>query len=89
MFSEKNTGNNLPAQIDLFAAPGAQYDFLFIGERASPEGSQARLAGWAAPWLLVRPCPRSFWPRGRGGRVACVWALPVAAGGSLCGCGCV
>ncbi len=32
MFTEKNTGSNLPAQIDLYASPGSQYDFLFIGE---------------------------------------------------------
>ncbi|GIL54355.1 hypothetical protein Vafri_9926 [Volvox africanus] len=32
MFTEKNTGNNLPAQIDLFAAPGNAYNFLFIAK---------------------------------------------------------
>ena len=30
MFEEKNTGNNLPAQIDLYAEPGEEYNFLFI-----------------------------------------------------------
>ncbi len=30
MFQEKNTGNNLPAQIDLYAEQGNQYDFLFV-----------------------------------------------------------
>ena len=30
MFDEKNTGNNLPAQIDLYAAEGNAYEFLFI-----------------------------------------------------------
>ena len=30
MFEEKNTGNNLPAQIDLYAGKGAQYDLTFI-----------------------------------------------------------
>jgi fumarate hydratase class I len=30
LFDEKNTRNNLPAQIDLFAADGAEYEFLFI-----------------------------------------------------------
>ena len=29
-FEEANTGTNLPAQIDLFAAEGAAYEFLFI-----------------------------------------------------------
>lgn len=32
MFTEKNTGTNLPAQIDLYAQPGGQYDFLFISK---------------------------------------------------------
>ena len=30
MFTEKNTGTNLPAQIDLYADPGDEYRFLFI-----------------------------------------------------------
>ena len=30
MFQEKNTGTNLPAQIDIFAGPGDEYEFLFI-----------------------------------------------------------
>ena len=30
MFDEKNTGNNLPAQIDLYATEGNAYEFLFI-----------------------------------------------------------
>ncbi len=32
MYTEKNTGNNLPAQIDLYAEPGAEYHFLFIAK---------------------------------------------------------
>lgn len=32
MFTEKNTGTNLPAQIDLFSVPGNSYDFLFIAK---------------------------------------------------------
>lgn len=32
MFTEKNTGTNLPAQIDLYAKPGAEYHFLFIAK---------------------------------------------------------
>ncbi|MCB1046942.1 MAG: fumarate hydratase, partial [Calditrichaeota bacterium] len=32
MFEEKNTGNNLPAQIDLIAGHGAVYKFLFIAK---------------------------------------------------------
>lgn len=32
MFKEKNTGTNLPAQIDLYATKGNQYDFLFMAK---------------------------------------------------------
>ncbi|MFT5204561.1 MAG: fumarate hydratase class I, partial [Candidatus Aldehydirespiratoraceae bacterium] len=32
MFEEKNTGNNLPAQIDLFTKPGLSYEFLFMAK---------------------------------------------------------
>jgi fumarate hydratase class I len=30
LFEEQNTGTNLPAQVDLFATPGDEYDFLFV-----------------------------------------------------------
>ncbi len=32
MFTEKNTGTNLPAQIDIHAEPGNEYHFLFIAK---------------------------------------------------------
>ena len=32
MYTEKNTGNNLPAQIDLYAKKGLEYRFLFIAK---------------------------------------------------------
>ena len=32
MFEEKNTGSNLPAQIDIHAAPGGEYHFLFLAK---------------------------------------------------------
>jgi len=32
MFEEKNTGNNLPAQIDVFSTKGDEYNFLFIAK---------------------------------------------------------
>ena len=32
MYAEKNTGDNLPAQIDLFGAKGAEYKFLFVAK---------------------------------------------------------
>jgi fumarate hydratase class I len=30
MYEEKNTGSNLPAQIEIHATPGEQYEFLFV-----------------------------------------------------------
>jgi len=32
MFNEKNTGTNLPAQIDLYATPGNEYHFMFMAK---------------------------------------------------------
>jgi len=32
MYEEKNSGNNLPAQIDLHATSGAEYKFLFVAK---------------------------------------------------------
>ncbi|HEX5453253.1 MAG TPA: fumarate hydratase [Stellaceae bacterium] len=32
MFSEVNTGDNLPAQIDIYAEPGEEYHFLFVAK---------------------------------------------------------
>jgi len=32
MYTEKNSGNNLPAQIDLYASDGAEYEFLFVAK---------------------------------------------------------
>eukprot|EP00047_Mylnosiga_fluctuans_P003881 m.231475 g.231475 ORF g.231475 m.231475 type:complete len:563 (+) comp12222_c0_seq1:36-1724(+) len=32
MFTEKNTGTNLPAQVELYATQGSQYDFLFMAK---------------------------------------------------------
>ena len=32
MFSEKNTGTNLPGQIEIYATPGDEYNFLFIAK---------------------------------------------------------
>ncbi len=32
MYQEKNTGTNLPAQIDLYATAGSEYKFLFIAK---------------------------------------------------------
>lgn len=32
MYEEKNSGNNLPAQIDLYATPGSSYELLFLAK---------------------------------------------------------
>jgi fumarate hydratase, class I len=32
MFEEKNTGSNLPAQVDIISVPGNEYKFLFIAK---------------------------------------------------------
>jgi fumarate hydratase, class I len=32
MFEEKNSGNNLPAQIEIYATPGPTYQFLFLAK---------------------------------------------------------
>ena len=32
MFTEKNTGSNLPAQIEIYATPGDEYELLFIAK---------------------------------------------------------
>lgn len=32
MFEERNTGNNLPAQIEIYATPGETYSFLFMAK---------------------------------------------------------
>mmetsp|Transcript_32978 Transcript_32978/g.55296 ORF Transcript_32978/g.55296 Transcript_32978/m.55296 type:complete len:573 (-) Transcript_32978:153-1871(-) len=32
MFTEKNTGNNMPAQVDIFASQGNEYKFQFIAK---------------------------------------------------------
>ena len=32
MFKETNTGTNLPAQIEIYATPGNEYNFMFIAK---------------------------------------------------------
>ena len=32
MYTEKNTGTNLPAQIEIYAKPGSEYRFLFVAK---------------------------------------------------------
>jgi fumarate hydratase class I len=32
LYTEKNTGTNLPAQVEIYAEPGAAYRFLFMAK---------------------------------------------------------
>ena len=32
MFTEKNTGTNLPAQIEIYSTSGSEYNFLFMAK---------------------------------------------------------
>ena len=36
MFTEKNTGSNLPAQIEIYSEPGDEYTFLFVAKGDDP-----------------------------------------------------
>lgn len=60
MFEEKNTGDNLPAQIDIYAVPGQEYHFLFIAKGGGSsnkttliQGSKALLNETALEKLLA------------------------------------
>jgi len=60
MFDEKNTGDNLPAQIDIHAVPGQEYHFLFIAKGGGSankttliQGSKALLNETALEKLLA------------------------------------
>ncbi|MDO9542107.1 MAG: FumA C-terminus/TtdB family hydratase beta subunit, partial [Kiritimatiellia bacterium] len=60
MFDEKNTGDNLPAQIDVYAVPGKEYHFLFIAKGGGSsnkttliQGARALLNETALEKLLV------------------------------------
>ncbi|HET7752999.1 MAG TPA: fumarate hydratase [Anaeromyxobacteraceae bacterium] len=52
MYDEVNTGTNLPAQIDLYAAEGAEYKFLFI---AKGGGSANKTMLWQETKALLTP----------------------------------
>lgn len=41
MFAEKNTGTNLPAQLDIQAVPGGEYNFLFIAKGGGSSNKSA------------------------------------------------
>ncbi len=52
MYDEQNTGNNLPAQIDITATAGATYEFLFI---AKGGGSANKTMLWQETKALLEP----------------------------------
>jgi len=52
MYEEKNTGDNLPAQIDLFATKGAEYKFLFVTKGG---GSANKTMLWQETKALLNP----------------------------------
>ncbi|MCL2261412.1 MAG: FumA C-terminus/TtdB family hydratase beta subunit, partial [Fibromonadales bacterium] len=52
MYDETNTGNNLPAQIDLYAAEGDHFDFLFV---AKGGGSANKTYYWPMTKALLTP----------------------------------
>ncbi len=43
MWDEKNTGDNLPAQIELYAAPGDAYKFLFMAKQGGGSANKSFL----------------------------------------------
>jgi fumarate hydratase class I len=52
MYKEVNTGTNLPAQIDVYAAEGAKYEFLFV---AKGGGSANKMMLWQETKALLNP----------------------------------
>jgi fumarate hydratase class I len=52
MFDEVNTGNNMPAQIDIFATPGMEYKLLFV---AKGGGSANKSALFQETKALLNP----------------------------------
>ena len=52
LYEEKNTGDNLPAQVDLYATPGAEYKFLFV---AKGGGSANKTMLWQETKALLNP----------------------------------
>ena len=52
MFEERNTGNNLPAQIEIYAVPGDAYSFLFM---AKGGGSANKSFLWQETKALLNP----------------------------------
>jgi fumarate hydratase class I len=58
MFEEKNTGDNLPAQIDLYAGKGSEYRFLFM---AKGGGSANKMLLFQETKALLNPTRLTTW----------------------------
>ncbi len=58
MYEEKNTGTNLPAQIDLFATNGDAYEFLFV---AKGGGSANKFLFFQETKALLNPSSLQTW----------------------------
>jgi fumarate hydratase, class I len=58
MFDEKNTGTNLPAQIDLYADEGDEYSFLFV---AKGGGSANKMLLFQETKALLNPKSFTAW----------------------------
>jgi fumarate hydratase class I len=58
MFTEKNTGNNLPAQIELYADDGDEYHFLFM---AKGGGSANKSYLYQETKALLNPASLTKW----------------------------
>jgi fumarate hydratase, class I len=62
MYEEKNSGNNLPGQIDLVATDGMEYDFLFV---AKGGGSANKMYLFQETKALLRPDRLEPWMVGK------------------------
>jgi len=58
MFEEENTGDNLPAQIDIYAGPGASYELLFV---AKGGGSANKMFLFQETKALLNPESLTAW----------------------------
>ena len=58
MFEEKNTGTNLPAQVDIYATNGDTYEFLFV---AKGGGSANKLLFFQETKALLNPAGLKAW----------------------------
>lgn len=58
MFEEKNTGSNLPAQVDVYGVPGDEYGFLFV---AKGGGSANKMMLFQETKALLNPKSLTAW----------------------------